>query len=592
MASTHSHPVKESGMRSVSEPRARQKINTLTHYYGIRDALGIRNASSQQGYGSTEDQHTHMLSGDQGRIRDAFVQRGSSSIEGQYTHQLSRDQNAFGIRDTYGQRALSTTEDNTLTLCQWIGTACGIRAAFGRRGSNSTKDQQTHELSKDQGHGSKSNRSARLELDRGSTHSHPVKGSGTRLDQDRVWYPGRVRSARLELHRGSIHSPTVKESGMRSGSGTCSVEPYLISGAQLDKGSTHSHPVTGSGTHSGSGPCLVSKPRARQRINTLTLCQGFRDTFGRRGWSTIEDQHTYQLLRDHDRIGSASLHLDRESTHSPTVEGSRMHSGIRAAFHQKGSNTTKDQTLTLCSRDQEHVRSGSLEFDRGSTHSLSVKGPGPCLGSGISEHRMRQRINTLTSCKGIKTAFGIPSAFGIGNAFIQRGSSSAGDPKTHILSRDRGRDQSARLELDRASTHSRPVKRSARLELEGGLTHSRSVKGSPISSDSVRDQDHVRSGCLELDRGSTHSRSVKESGPHSVSGMRSECVQSERVELDTGSTHSHSVKGSRTSLVRIGTTFRVKDKFGIRDAFRKRSESIRSERLELDKGSTDPPTVK
>jgi hypothetical protein len=60
-ASTHSLPVQGSAMVCVSEARARQSINTLTACEGIRDAFG------QRGSSSTEHQHTHSLSRDQGR---------------------------------------------------------------------------------------------------------------------------------------------------------------------------------------------------------------------------------------------------------------------------------------------------------------------------------------------------------------------------------------------------------------------------------------------------------------------------------------------------------------------------------------------
>jgi hypothetical protein len=69
-------------MGSVSEARARQRINTLTSCQGIRDGF------SQGGSSLTEDKDTHILS----VIRDGFGQRGSSSTEGQHTHKLSKDQ--------------------------------------------------------------------------------------------------------------------------------------------------------------------------------------------------------------------------------------------------------------------------------------------------------------------------------------------------------------------------------------------------------------------------------------------------------------------------------------------------------------------
>ncbi|KAG1776632.1 hypothetical protein EV702DRAFT_1279167 [Suillus placidus] len=388
--STHSPTVKGSATRSVSEARARQRINTVTRCQGISDAFG------QRGSSSTEDQHTHNLSRDQRRVRSARLEpdRGSThsqSVKGSATRSVSE--------------ARARQRINTLTSCQEISDA------FGQRGSSSTEDQHTHRLSRDK---------------------------------------RRVLSARLELDRGSTHSPTVK----------------------------------------GLATRLVSEARARQRINTLTNCQGISDAFGQRGSSSTEDQHTHVLSRDQRRVQdqrrvrSARPELDRRSTHSPSVKGPAAHSvseaqarqrintltscqGISDAFGQQGSSSTEDQHTHILSRDQRRVLSARLELDRGSTHSRPVKGPAT---RSVSEARARQRINTLTDYQGIS------------DAFCQRGSSSTDDQYTHPLSRNQRRVLSARLELDRGSTHSRPVKGSARLELDRGSTHSQTVKGSAMRS--------------------------------------------------------------------------------------------------------------
>jgi hypothetical protein len=88
-----------------------------------------------------------------------FDQRDSNSTEDQDTYMLSRDQGRVGQEVRAQQRI------KTLTACQ------GIRNAFSRRGLSSTDDQDTHKLSRDQGRVW----SARLELNRGLTHSHPVR---------------------------------------------------------------------------------------------------------------------------------------------------------------------------------------------------------------------------------------------------------------------------------------------------------------------------------------------------------------------------------------------------------------------------------
>jgi hypothetical protein len=155
-ASTHSLSVKGSGTRSVSEARTRQSINTLTACEGIRDGFG------QQDSSSTEHQHTHILPKDQGRVRSARLKLDKASAS---TH--SHSVKVSGTVSVSEDRARQST--NKLTPCQ------GIRDGFGQRGSSSTENQHTHSLSRDQGRV----RSARLELDRASTHSRSVKGSGT-----------------------------------------------------------------------------------------------------------------------------------------------------------------------------------------------------------------------------------------------------------------------------------------------------------------------------------------------------------------------------------------------------------------------------
>jgi hypothetical protein len=183
-----------------------------------------------------------------------------------------------------------TCSINTLTACQ------GIRDPFGQQGSSSKEDQHTYILSRDQGQV----QSARLKLDRGSTHSHTVKGSGMHS------------SVRLELARGSTHSHPIK------GPGTGSVnmvgtrksintlthcqrirDTFWSGRLELDRGSTHSLPVKGSGTHS------VSKARTQQRTNTLTACQGIRDPFSQRDSSSTEEQHTHHLSMSQQCLRSA-----------------------------------------------------------------------------------------------------------------------------------------------------------------------------------------------------------------------------------------------------------------------------------------------
>ncbi|KAG2122161.1 hypothetical protein BD769DRAFT_977860 [Suillus cothurnatus] len=620
-ASTHSHPVKGSGTGSVSEARARQSINTLTRCQGIRDGFG------QRGSSSTEHQHTHILSRDQGRvrsarleldrasthshpvkgsetgsvseararqsintltscqgIRDGFGQRGSSSTEHQHTHKLSRDQGRVRSARLELDRASTHSHPvkgsgtgsvseararqsiNTLTSCQ------GIRDGFGQRGSSSTEHQHTHSLSRDQGRV----RSARLELDRASTHSQAVKGSGT----------GSVSEARA---RQSINTLTSCQGirdgfGQRGSSSTEHQHTHILSRDQgrvrsarleLDRASTHSQTVKGSGTGSVSeararqsintltscqeiGTGSVSEARARQSINTLTPCREIRDGFGQRGSSSTEHQHTHNLSRDQGRVRSARLELDRASTHSQAVKGSGTGSvskararqsintltlcqGIGDGFGQRGSSSTEHQHTHSLSRDQGRVRSARLELDRASTHSLAVKGSG--TGS-VSKARARQSINTLTLCQGIRDGFG------------QRGSSSTEHQHTHNLSRDQGRVRSARLELDRASTHSQPVKGSetgsvseararqsintltACQEIRDGFGQRGSSSTEHQHTHSLsRDQGRVRSARLELDRASTHSLPVEKSGTGSVSEARA------RQSINT-LTSCHVVRGN------------------------------------------------
>ncbi|KAG2104987.1 hypothetical protein BD769DRAFT_1695774 [Suillus cothurnatus] len=415
---------------------------------------------------------------------------------------------------------------NTLTSCQ------GIRDGFGQRGSSSTEHRHTHILSRDQGRV----RSARLELDRASTHSHTVKGSGT----------GSVSEARA---RQSIDTLTLCQGirdgyGQRGSSSTEHRHTHSLSRDQgrvrsarleLDRASTHSLSVKGSGTGS------VSEARARQSIDTLTYCQGIRDGFGQRGSSSTEHRHTHSLSRDQGRVRSARLELDRASTHSHTVKGSGTGSvseararqsidtltycqGIRDGFGQRSSSSTEHQHTHTLSRDQGRVRSARLELDRASTHSHPVEGSG--MGS-VSEARARQSIDTLTSCQGIRDGFG------------QRGSSSTEHRHTHILSRDQGRVRSARLEFDRASTHSLPVQGSgagsvsearARQSINTltpcqGIRDGFGQRGSSSTENQhthflSRDQGRGLSGRLELDRAPTHSHTVKGSGTGSVSEAR------------------------------------------------------------------------
>jgi len=231
--------VKGSGTGSVSGARARQNINTLTNCQGIRDRFG------QRGSSSTEHQHTHSLSWNQGRVRSARFKLDrasthSQSVKGSGTRssaKLEHNRESINSQPVKGSGTGSVSEArarqsiNTLTYYQ------GIRGGFGQRGSSSIEHQHqhTHPLSRDQGRV----QSARLELDRASTHSLAVKGSGT--------------------------------------------------GLELDRTSTHSHSVKGSGTRS------VSEARARQSINTLTFCEGIRDGLGQRGSSSTEHQHTHPL---------------------------------------------------------------------------------------------------------------------------------------------------------------------------------------------------------------------------------------------------------------------------------------------------------
>ncbi|KAG2117672.1 hypothetical protein BD769DRAFT_1050276 [Suillus cothurnatus] len=257
---------------------------------------------------------------------------------------------------------------DTLTFCQ------GIRDGFGQRGSSSTEDRHTHILSRDQGRV----RSARLELGRGSTHPHPVKGSGT----------GSVSEARARQRIDTLtHCQGIRDGfGQRGSSSTEDRHTHKLSRDQgrvrsarleLDRGSTHPQAVKGSGTGS------VSEARARQRIDTLTFCQGIRDGFGQRGSSSTEDRHTHKLSRDQGRIRSARLELDRGSTHSHLVEGSgtgsvseararqridtlTFYQGIRDGFGQRGSSSAEDRHTHPLSRDQGRVRSARLELDRGS----------------------------------------------------------------------------------------------------------------------------------------------------------------------------------------------------------------------------------
>jgi uncharacterized membrane protein len=276
---------------------------------------------------------------------------------------------------------------------------------------SSTENQHTHILSRDQGRV----RSARLELDRASTHSHTVKGSRTRVVSE-------VR-ARQSINTLTYYQGVRDVFGQRGLSLTEHQHTHKLSRDQgrvrsarlkFDRASTHSHTVKGS--RMGS----VSEARARQSINTLTLCQGIRDGFGQRGSSSTEHQHTHSLSRDQGRVRSARLELDIASTHSHTVKGSETRTvseararqsintltscqGVRDGFSQQGSSSTERQHTHFLSRDQGRVRSVWLELDRASIHSLSVNGS--ATGS-VSEDRARQIINTLTYCQGIKDAYG------------------------------------------------------------------------------------------------------------------------------------------------------------------------------------------
>jgi hypothetical protein len=208
----------------------------------------------------------------------------------------------------------------------------------------------------------------------------------------------RVRSARLELNRGSTHSPTVK------GSATC-----LVSEAQAPQGFKHPLPVKGS-----------ARLELDRGINTLTSCQGISDTFGQRWSSSTEDQHTHKLSRDQRRVRSARLELRRGSTHSQTVKESATRSvsvvraqqrintltncqGISNAFGQRGSSSTEDQHTHPLSRIQRCVRSARFELNRGSTHSRPVKGSAT---HSVSDARAPQRINTRTHCQGVSDVSG------------------------------------------------------------------------------------------------------------------------------------------------------------------------------------------
>jgi hypothetical protein len=130
---------------------------------------------------------------------------------------------------------------------------------------------------------------------------------------------GSVRKARA-LNKGLTYSQTVKGSRMHSASKAQAGQSIrtLISYQGIRKmfsqqGLTHSHPVEGSGrleldrgtTHSQpakeSGTHSVKEAQARQRINTLTICQEMRDIFCQQGSSSTGGQHN-----------------------SPTVKGSEM----------------------------------------------------------------------------------------------------------------------------------------------------------------------------------------------------------------------------------------------------------------------------
>jgi hypothetical protein len=201
-----------------------------------------------------------------------------------------------------GSRMCPVSEARARQRIRTLTPYQGIRDMFDQQGSSSIEDQHTHSLSRDQG----SVRSARLELERGPTHLHPVKGSGT----------GSVSEARATQKTNTLTSCQ----GIRNPFGQLSSRSmedqhtHILSRDQrcawlarleLDRGSTHSQAIKGSGTRS------VSEVWAQQRINTLTHCQGIRDSFGQRGSSSIEDQHTHILSRDQGRVRSARLELDR-----------------------------------------------------------------------------------------------------------------------------------------------------------------------------------------------------------------------------------------------------------------------------------------
>ncbi|KAG2121737.1 hypothetical protein DEU56DRAFT_918083 [Suillus clintonianus] len=164
IGSRHSRPVKGSQMGWVSKARARQRIKTLTRCQGITNGLG------QRGSSSTEDQDTHSL------IKGSPMGWGSQMgwvSEARARQRIKTLTNCQGITNGLSQQGSSSTEDqDTHSLVK--GSPMGWESQMGgQRGSSSTEDQDTHELSRDhQWVGS-----ARLELDIGSGHSHPVKGS-------------------------------------------------------------------------------------------------------------------------------------------------------------------------------------------------------------------------------------------------------------------------------------------------------------------------------------------------------------------------------------------------------------------------------
>jgi hypothetical protein len=179
--------------------RARQMINTLTGYH---------------------------------EIDDVFDQRGSSWTDDQHTHGLTRV-----------SEARAPQRINTLTFCQ------GISDVFGQRGSSSTEDQHTHQLSRDQ----RRVRSAKLELHRGSTHSHPIKGSAT-CSVSEARAPQRINT--LTPYQGISDV-----FGQRGSSSTGDQHTHQLSRDQrrgrsarlkLHRGSTHSHPIKGLATYSAA----------------------------------------------------------------------------------------------------------------------------------------------------------------------------------------------------------------------------------------------------------------------------------------------------------------------------------------------------